>query len=251
MDEAYWDGIADRFDEEVLKILDHDRSGTLAEVIAKIASPKKSVADFGCGNGSLLPLLSRQFRNVHAIDTSRRLLADAQQRHTKTGNIRYERADLSRPFRISRKVDVLLCVNLLIQPNAGTRERILENAVASLKRRGTIILVVPAFESLHHTYHTIVEINVALGMKREKAIAEVKAVYLDEVLSPLEGIVTLGTEPTKMHTQEEVRTALMDQGLTRIFSHRIEVDWAEMIDDAPEGLGAPYPWDWLFVARKP
>ena len=250
MDRAYWDRVADRFDDEVLKILDHDRSGMLADVISKIASLKKSAADFGCGNGSLLPLLSRLFRDVQAIDTSGNLLADAQRHNSKAPNIRYKQADLSEPFRIDRKVDVLLCVNLLIQPSVDTREKILENAVASLKRRGTLVLVVPAFESLLHTYHTIVEINVALGMKHEKAVAEIESVYRDEVISAVEGIVTLGTEPTKMHTQEEVRTALSDQGLTRISSHRIEYDWAEMIDHAPEGLGAPYPWDWLFVARK-
>ena len=55
------------------------------------------------------------------------LLADAQRHNSKSPNIRYKQADLSVPFRIDRKVDVLLCVNLLIQPSVDTREKILEN----------------------------------------------------------------------------------------------------------------------------
>jgi len=250
LDKAYWDSVANRFDQEVLKILDRDREGILAAVISKSSSPKKSVADFGCGNGSLLPLLSKQFREVQAIDYSPKLLADAERRNPTARNIRYHQADLSSAFNIDRKVDVLLCVNVLIDPDGEIRNRILQNAVDSLKKRGLLILVVPAYESLLHTYQTIVETNVALGVQRDEAVADVEATFRDEVSSLIDGIVTLGSEPTKMHTQLELETALSDLELAKVSTHRIEYDWSEMIDDAPDGLGGPYPWDWLCVARK-
>ncbi len=251
MDKDYWDSVADLFDEEVLKILDRDRSGVLKASIAEVASLRKSVADFGCGNGSLLPVLAPLFHHVHAIDHSSNLLADARRRNTAADNIRYEQADLSLPFRIARKVDALLCINVLIQPDAEVRECIFENVVASLKHRGTLILVVPAYESLLHTYQTIVEINIALGIRRKQAVSEIEAVFREEVLSPIRGTVMLGTEPTKLHTREEITTLLSDHGMKSMVTRRIEYDWSEMIDNAPAGLGEPYPWDWLVIARKP
>jgi 2-polyprenyl-3-methyl-5-hydroxy-6-metoxy-1,4-benzoquinol methylase len=251
LDKAYWNSVADRFDDEVLKILDRDRNNTLSSAISKISSRKKTVADFGCGNGSLLPVLSGQFREVQAIDYSPKLLADAESRCKTATNISYQQADLSSPFRIHRKVDILLCVNVIIQPDSAIRDSILQNAFHSLKRRGKMILVVPSYESLFHTYQTIVEANVAMDVSRKTAIAEVESIFREEVISPIDGIVSLGSVPTKMHTQTEIQTALEDLGMKSISIQRIEYDWAEMIDDAPKGLGGPYPWDWLAVARKP
>jgi SAM-dependent methyltransferase len=251
LDKAYWESVADRFDDEVLKILDRDRTGILLQTIIHLGAPSKTVADFGCGNGSLLPALSQSFKHVVAFDHSAALLADAKSRNKPSNNIDYCQADLSQSYSVDRKVDVCFCVNVLLHPDTDLRASILENAIASLKRRGTFVLVVPAFESLLHTYHTIVETNVVNGVDRSEATAEVQAVYAEEVISSIEGIVSLGSEPTKMHTQEEARSILLDQDLTRIESHRVEYDWAEMIDDAPEGLGEPYPWDWLLTARKP
>lgn len=250
MDKAYWDRIAGHFDEEVMKILDRDRSGALASAISIASSSRKTVADFGCGNGSLLDLLAQRFHEVHAIDHSEKLLEQARQRNTHHKNIRYIQADLASQYLSKPKVDVLVCVNVVIQPDIDIRDRLLENAAAAVKARGTVICVVPAYESLIHTYQTIVETNVAQGVPRAKAVAEVEEVYTSEFVSPIEGIVSLGGEPTKLHTLTEISTALADVGLDRIESHRIEYDWDEMIDDAPEGLGAPYPWDWLLVARK-
>lgn len=251
MDRAYWDGLADRFDDEVLKILDRDRDGRLAAVLDRLASPRKTVADLGCGNGSLLPLLAPRFRDVHAVDLSGRLLAAAQSRFAALNNVRYVEADLAAPLRLDRRVDVVVCVNVLIHPDPAVRSGILDNAVTALKRRGCLVLVVPAYESLLHTYRTIVEVNVDLGVDRSQAVSEVEAVYAEEVVSAVDGIVRFGTEPTKLHTAEEVHAILSDHGLVRAHAERIEFDWSEMIDDAPAGLGAPYPWDWLFTARKP
>lgn len=250
MDKAYWDRVADCFDKEVMKILDRDRSGVLTSAISVASSSRKTVADFGCGNGSLLGLLAERFHDVHAIDHSDKLLGQARQQNTDHKNIQYIQADLASHYVSKPKVDVLVCVNVVIQPDVEVRDRILENAAAAVKARGTVIFVVPAYESLIHTYQTIVETNVAQGVPRDEAVAEVEEVYKSEVLSPIEGIVSLGGEPTKLHTLTEISTSLTDVGLDQIVSHRIEYDWDEMIDDAPEGLGAPYPWDWLLVSRK-
>lgn len=249
MDRAYWDSVADRFDDEVLKILDRDQSGILTGCITKVAKNTKSVIDFGCGNGSLLPLLSQHFESVHAIDHSARLLEQAKLNEASQ-NVRFEQADLSVPYQAHPKADVLTCVNVLLHPDVAIRRQILTNAVASLKRGGRLIVVVPAFESLLHTYRTIVESNVSQGLDRDKAVTEVEAVYEDEVVSAVDGIVTLGTEPTKMHMRDEIVTELQQVGITQVRTDRIEFGWSEMIDDAPANLSSPYPWDWLLTGSK-
>lgn len=251
MNLAYWDALADRFDDEVLSIADSEINGKLRSAIRRASRTGSCVGDFGCGTGALLPTLSENFSNVLAIDFSSDLLRLAEERHGTRSNIQFVRHNLSgtRPF--PKFVDVGVCANVLIDPRTHIRERILRNMLPSIREGGLLLLVVPAFESLLHTYRTLVRCNVRIGVRRATAVREATDLYESEVQSVVEGIVTLGTAPTKTYMYDEARHLLEDSGLEIVRVDRVEYPWDEMIENAPSELGSPYPWDWLLTARMP
>lgn len=251
MNRAYWDALADRFDEEVLSIADLDVNGTLRSAIRRASRGHASVGDFGCGAGALLPALSERFASVLAIDFAPALLEVAQTRHHDLPGIRFVRYNLSGRKHFDQPVDVALCVNVLIHPRSDIRDRILRNILPAIQAGGTLLVVVPAFESLLHTYRTLVRSNVQFGVRRSTAVRDATELYKSEVTSVVDGIVTLGNAPTKTYMYDEARHLLMDAGLEIDRVDRVEYPWVEMIDDAPADLGSPYPWDWLLTARKP
>ena len=251
MNRAYWDALADRFDEEVLSIADLEINGRLRSAIRRAAKNHQSVGDFGCGAGALLPVLSDRFSSVLAIDFAPSLLNVAKVRHQDLPGVRFVRYNLSGRKPFNQPVEVALCINVLIHPRADIRDRILHNILPAVQPGGTLLAVLPAFESLLHTYRTLIRCNVQLGVRRSAAIREATELYESEVTSVVDGIVTLGSAPTKTFMYDEARHLLEDAGLKVSRVDRVEYPWDEMIEHAPDDLQSPYPWDWLLTARKP
>jgi trans-aconitate methyltransferase len=75
MDAKDWDEIADRYDEEISSPFQEGVINPLYDAIRAIPNKRElTVADLGCGTGPLLPFLSRNFKNVAAIDFSARMI---------------------------------------------------------------------------------------------------------------------------------------------------------------------------------
>ncbi|HCQ39934.1 MAG TPA: SAM-dependent methyltransferase, partial [Verrucomicrobiales bacterium] len=58
MDRQYWDSLADSYEDDLLEISREDLEGALSEELNSLGEKAESVADLGCGPGSLLPLLA-------------------------------------------------------------------------------------------------------------------------------------------------------------------------------------------------
>lgn len=67
MKQAYWDKIADNYDEELFDVLSNDRKQLIAQRIRKYGKGKRLAADLGCGSGRFLPILSKTFDKVLAV----------------------------------------------------------------------------------------------------------------------------------------------------------------------------------------
>ena len=66
--------------------------------------------------------------------------------------------------------------------------------------------------------------------------------------SLIEGICDAGGVETKHFMEDEIAHLLEDVGFSIASVERVEFPWSEEIDDAPEWLGEPFPWDWLVTA---
>ncbi len=250
VDKESWDSLADSFEADVLEIPDEDLHGILVEEIAKLsAGGHGEAADLGCGAGSLLPALEGAFSRIHAVDFAPGLLEQARLR-AGSPRICFRKHDLSSGRPLPFTVDVTFCVNVLIHPRHEVREKMIRSVFRTTRKRGRCLVVVPSMEAVLHTYQTLIRIESRAGRARARALRAASRLFGKEVLDPVDGIVDIGTVPTKCYTREEITNFLVDAGFEIERVRRVEFPWSEEIDHAPSWLGAPYPWDWLVVARR-
>jgi len=250
MDEQFWDDVADRYEEEIFNVHQHDRRRVLARWLDELVDPDSVVADFGCGIGHGIPRLARRANTVYATDHSQRSLEIAQQRCAAHPNVVYAKRNLAaRQVRLC-KADVGLVVNVLIMPQRATRRAILENVRLNLKPDGHLLLVVPSLETVLYTCTRLVQWYVRDGMQYKKAVQQVAHDARRELASVVEGIVINDGTPTKHYLREEAEVMLASCGFKVLAAEKVEYPWEEDITDPPQWLAEPYPWDWLYVAQR-
>ncbi len=116
----YWERIGDRYEKEIFASSLADTSGVIRRRLDELANPRAVAADFGCGVGHYLPLLSKRFRVVHGIDFAEALLDQARERTRALDNVTIHRANLTsgRAKLPLAKVRVAVCANVLISEDA-------------------------------------------------------------------------------------------------------------------------------------
>ena len=248
---AYWNRMAARYEEEIFSVRRHDRAGRIAKLIRRQGGPGLDASDIGCGPGQFLPLLARRFRNVQAIDLSAACIAKARAAGAAWDNITYRTADLSAPGVRLERADFALCVNVAIMPALAPRRRLLDAVCRHLRPGGHLVLVVPALESAMLVDFRLIECNLRHGLKPAAAVRsgfgrapEAGRARVHEGVVPIDGV------PTKHYLAEELAVLLADRGLQVLDLEKIEYPWTTEFAPAPRWLRAPYPWDWLAVARK-
>lgn len=248
MDRNYWDSLADCYEENLLEIAREDRCGTLSEELKALGGDGIRVADLGCGPGSLLPLLARHFEEVIAVDYARQLLDRARQR-CRSRKVSYACHDLSRGSELPFQVEVVCCINALIDPDRGRRLGMLRSLRSAMRKQAMAIIVVPAFESVFHVYHTLRRIRERSGTPEGLSAEEAERLLKGEVRSFSDGVVRVGGVPTKYWFREELIAALAEQDLRVRRIRRVEYPWSEEIENSPRWLEGMRPWDWLVVCE--
>jgi SAM-dependent methyltransferase len=251
MNRAYWDDLADDYDQQIFSVLQSDNDGQIAACIAKHASPTKTAADLGCGPGQITPLLAQNFSRVHACDISRGLLQSARERCADHGNVDFHRYDLSGskapPFE---PVDFVLCVNVLLTADLETRERLWERVTSVVDYGGTLLLVVPSLESALYTNFRRLDSHVRAGASGDQAISE--SLPRDGNVPQLEqGVRGIDGVETKHFLREEIIVQLADRSLQVAEITKITYDWTTEFAEPPDWLGPPHPWNWLVIANRP
>ncbi len=248
MDRNYWDSLADCYEEDLLEIAREDRAGVLEEELSVLGGPGIQVADLGCGPGSLLPLLTRYFGNVIAVDYAEQLLEQARQ-GCRSRKVSFACHDLSRGKKLPFQVGVVCCINALIDPDRGKRLGILRSLRSTLREGGVALIVVPAFESVFHVYHTLRNIRARSGVPGGLSAGEAERLLAAEVISFSDGIVRVGGVSTKYWMREELAGSLEEQELRVCRIRRVEYPWSEEIENPPGWLKGARPWDWLVVCE--
>ncbi len=250
MDQAYWDALAPTFGDDVMEVGSLDLQGRLVAALDRVASPRRSVADLGCGRGVMIPALLKRFRSVTAVDFSAELLALARKQFSESKQLRYRQLNLASEKGWGWTADVVLCVSVLIVANRARLRRFGDTIARTVRRGGTLILTVPALESHLHVYHTLVHLRETLGGDQGMSMAVARRWVAREVPSVLDGAVAIDGVPTKHWMREEIVRFVQQAGLRVTDVERVEYPWTSELIDPPKSLGGPYPWDWLVVARR-
>ena len=249
MDRQYWDSLADSYEDDLLEISREDLEGALSEELNSLGEKAESVADLGCGPGSLLPLLARHFNQVIAVDYAEKLLNQARRRGGSR-KIMFVSHDLSKGRKLPFTVEVVCCINALIDPDRKKRSGILKTLSLAMKKKGVAVIVVPALESVFHVYHTLRMIRERAGGMDGLGLREAERMLRAEVQSFSDGIVRVGGTPTKYWMREELITCLKEQGLRVQRIRKVEYKWTEEILNPPGWLKEAPPWDWMILCEK-
>jgi SAM-dependent methyltransferase len=250
MNRAYWDDLAENYDEQIFSVLRSDDTGQIAECILEHANSTHTAADLGCGPGQITPLLATNFGHVHACDISRGLLESARVNCRDHSNVEFHRYDLanSQP-PIFDPVDFVVCVNVLLTADLETRERLWERVTSLVGHDGTLLLVVPSHESALYTNFRRLDSHVRSGSSGADAVH----LGLDRVghVPQLEqGVRGIEGVKTKHFLREEIMVQLADRSLQVEHISKITYDWSTEFADPPDWLGSPHPWNWLVVAKR-
>ena len=89
-----------------------------------------------------------------------------------------------------------------------------------------------------------------VAKKRKKTVRKISATAQKEIFSLVEGIADVGAVATKHYLHDEFAQFLEEVGFQAESVDRVEFPWAEVLDNAPEKLGKPYPWDWMVTASR-
>jgi SAM-dependent methyltransferase len=248
MNEGYWDKVAGDYDGEIFSVLGNDREEVIASKICQFGS-KEAACDFGCGVGKFLPILSKNFGHVYAVDLSSKLLSQARENCRKLKNISYIKEDLSEGGVKLEKVDFALSVSVAIMPSALKRSGIFKTITKHLRKGGYLLLVVPSLESALYTDFRLVQWNMRSGWTVDEAVLELEEAA-EGGASLRQGLVEIEGVPTKHYLQEELLAMFEGKTLDVVSIDKVEYSWKTEFDGPPRWMSEPYPWDWMVVLRK-
>ena len=248
MDARHWDNLAETFEEEVMSSLHTDKNRVLFKALKKYISKNDHVADFGCGVGGFLPLLSTLSRKISACDFSPKCIEVAKKKFAGHDNIHLFVHDLTKPVPL--KCDVAVAANVLISHQPQMLSAMLRNMSASVKKGGYLIVVVPAMESSLFVFQKIMEIRTMKGEPVKKAKKYIEGKIKSDVISLADGVVKVGSVPTKHYIGEEFESLLQLFKMETVERKKLEYDWETELENPPARLKGPYPFDWMFVAKK-
>ena len=238
-DRAYWDRMARRWDQEIFNTLHHDKGGVIASEIRRSSIGARSIADFGCGTGIYVPLLSRLFDEVQGFERSQACVRLAKSRFERNKRVSIHGAGVASRRRGS--FDVVLCVNVAIHPTARGRATVFRAVRALLATHGTLILVVPSLESA-----TMVA-RVEQAARIRRGLAGPGDWDAD---SHPHGVVTIEGLPTKHFARAELQDTLQRLGLGVRRIRKVHYSWQSQGISRPPAAARSSPWDWIAVARR-
>jgi hypothetical protein len=125
------------------------------------------------------------------------------------------------------------------------------DAIANHLRGGAyFVLVVPSVESALLTDFRLIEWNVRDGVRASAAGRAGFGDYKQNNCRMHEGVIAKGDVLTKHYLKEELVAILEKRRLEVVEIAKIEYSWKTEFESPPGWMKGPYPWDWLFVARK-
>lgn len=135
-----WDIYANIYDEGIGRTGDKLHRDLIDPIIFQFLGNYRdlTIIDAGCGNGYLLSKLSKDAKQVIGIDASEKLLELARKNTTGLLNVVLKPCDLSRPWSIAQKFDIVIA-NMVLQylPNLN----IFSNESSRILKKDGVLIV--------------------------------------------------------------------------------------------------------------
>lgn len=233
-----WDRIAEDYYSEILSPIQDSINNPLLEDLKRLKG--KRVIDLGCGIGPLLPMLSKHFSTVTALDYSQSMLDKARDENTNLKNVNYLAMSM-KEIDFIECYDTALSVNSLLDPDPENVRQIISNIYDLLQHGGKFIGIVPAMEV--YLYQAM------LIMQRSGKDAAEE--FLSGEHDLLSGTITFDGDCQKCFYRFELRHLLEQAGFSSIQVSKVLYPWEEFRKAGQEYFPeAGNPWDWYFRCEK-
>ncbi len=251
MERSYWNKIAENYEDEIFEVFKNDSNSLVTKRIKKYANTKGNANDLGCGIGSFIPHLSSHFKHVSAIDISSKCIARAKIKCSALRNVTYTTVDMAKPRATLPMADFALSVNSIITPSLKDRIAIFNTICKNIKIGGHLVLVVPSLESVMLSDARLIEWNLRKKMTPSTAVkAGLKSHRQSDTPELNQGNVKIDGVATKHYLAEELGIILESRGMKVLEIEKIQYSWDTEFEKPPKWMKAPFPWDWLCVAKK-
>lgn len=247
MKRAYWEHMAERYNEEIFDVRRQDKKALIANAIKKYARPSSRIIDIGCAIGKWFPVLSPLCKEVIALDISAANLAIAKKTYARFTNISYWQRDMSKKAIKLPVGDLGICINAILTPDPKDRKTFFTNLSRCIVRKGKLIVTVPSMESYLLSRRIQNEFKIDRPAFPTLSNPQ-KGLRLWNNL--LQGVCDIDDVAHKHFLAEELDLLFDRAGFTPLRLEKIEYGWKTEFNQPPRWLRAPYPWDWMMIAER-
>ncbi|MFM7646459.1 MAG: class I SAM-dependent methyltransferase [Sphingomonadales bacterium] len=247
MKRAYWEHMAERYNEEIFDVRRQDKKALITKAIKKYADPSYKIIDIGCAIGKWFPVLAPLGKEVIALDISAANLAIAKATYPQFSNISYIQKDMSRPSIKLPVCELGICINAILTPDTKDRKVFFSNLSRCIARKGKLIVTIPSLESY-------------LMARRIQNEYKIDPSFFPSLSSPAKGlrnwnnlakgVCDIDDVPHKHFLAEELALLFSRAGFTPLLLKKIEYSWKTEFNEPPRWLRSPLPWDWMIVVEK-
>jgi ubiquinone/menaquinone biosynthesis C-methylase UbiE len=251
--ERHWSRHAARYDDFFLDPFAPGVKNPLWNALAAVNNAaRKSVADLGCGTGSLLPHLVKQFGKVVALDFSPAMLEQCRKRlgaeHSRA--VRFLQRPMHELGDLAGQIDVAVMINSLIMPDVRLIDRTLEAVRASLSSGGVIMGIVPSMDAIQYQTMLVYEQALNHGLAPTDAMRFTSHHAEHRSYDFAFGHFRFNGLRQKFWMPFEVEYRMGKAGFHGIELHKVLYPWGESADGTAELASYPPSWDWFFLARS-
>jgi 2-polyprenyl-3-methyl-5-hydroxy-6-metoxy-1,4-benzoquinol methylase len=191
--DRFWDWIARRYDKQVQG---NEGYAKAVERFAKYLNADDTVLDYACGTGVVTYKIAADVKEVHAIDTSAKMidLAKKGAREREVANVHFARKTIFDDSLLRESYDVILAFNILHLLEDARKA--VERASELLKPGGLIVCSTPCLGEAGVVLRTLLPLIrkvIGLSYLRTFRISEVKDLMQDGGFQILESEVRQGT----------------------------------------------------------
>ncbi|MFH1399329.1 MAG: class I SAM-dependent methyltransferase [Candidatus Woesearchaeota archaeon] len=163
-----WDKIAPDYYQYIVSPFNKGVKNPIFRLMKKIKR-RRTVLEVGCGTGTLIPFLAKNFEQVTAIDFSKKMIDIAEAKYGKLGNVEFVRMDALNISRLHKKFDLVVSVNSVLMPDIIKVNKILKRMHHVLAPRGHLVGIFPAMDAL--VFEAMVTYDSEYEKQRDRAKA--------------------------------------------------------------------------------
>ena len=250
MNRRQWDSYAEDYHSFIISPFQETVSNPIFADIKKQNTSNLVAADIGTGRGDFLPFLSSQFKKVHAIDFSQKMLDKAKKKNSKLDNVKFMQGDIRKLGELNIKPDVAVAANSILHPLVKDVEKSLKGIHDKLNENGQFLGIFPSMESVLYHFSLVYEREYKKYKNEQKALSNTKRIVERRKYNFITSVYDDDDEKQKFYYKFELRKRLKEAAFKNIRFKKVVYPWGKEVGDYEDFHNEPGMWDWYVSASK-